>query len=249
MPEWEDVSVDPLFEKNIDASPYSYCYGNPVVMVDPDGRDEIYYREDGTEILRITCKEDVKYVLRTQETTDQMYRECSPTEKGKSNHIHPGDADIAENLIKDICTRKFGYKFKKEDIQEKYFVKAPNQEEFDAGFAVIKDDGTGGTKPENNKEYAWNINHYDYSVYSDIKSESSGDPSLNSDIGVEPRQNHTHPSGTNGRYKWQQPPSKTDIENHKYSSPKYVWGMRSQKLYIYNNSGVIAVVPFSIYKK
>jgi RHS repeat-associated protein len=34
------LSVDPLWEKNIDASPYSYCHGNPVKMIDPDGRDE-----------------------------------------------------------------------------------------------------------------------------------------------------------------------------------------------------------------
>jgi len=34
------MSVDPLWEKNIDASPYSYCHGNPVKLIDPDGRDE-----------------------------------------------------------------------------------------------------------------------------------------------------------------------------------------------------------------
>ena len=40
------LSVDPLWEKNIDASPYSYCHGNPVKLIDPDGRDE--YEVDGT---------------------------------------------------------------------------------------------------------------------------------------------------------------------------------------------------------
>jgi RHS repeat-associated protein len=40
------LSVDPLWEKNIDASPYSYCHGNPVKMIDPDGMDE--YEVDGT---------------------------------------------------------------------------------------------------------------------------------------------------------------------------------------------------------
>ncbi|MBS7363090.1 MAG: RHS repeat-associated core domain-containing protein, partial [Paludibacteraceae bacterium] len=33
------LSVDPLYEKNISATPYNYCLNNPVVMVDPDGRD------------------------------------------------------------------------------------------------------------------------------------------------------------------------------------------------------------------
>ena len=33
------LSVDPLFEKYAGMSPYNYCAGNPVKMVDPDGRE------------------------------------------------------------------------------------------------------------------------------------------------------------------------------------------------------------------
>ena len=36
--------VDSVFHAG--TSPYAYCLGNPVVMVDPDGRVE--YKEDGT---------------------------------------------------------------------------------------------------------------------------------------------------------------------------------------------------------
>ena len=32
------LSVDPLFDKYVGMSPYNYCAGNPVMMVDPDGR-------------------------------------------------------------------------------------------------------------------------------------------------------------------------------------------------------------------
>ena len=35
------LSVDPLFEKYAGMSPYNYCAGNPVVMVDPDGREGV----------------------------------------------------------------------------------------------------------------------------------------------------------------------------------------------------------------
>ena len=34
------LSVDPMWEKNIDANPYNYCHGNPVKLIDPDGRDD-----------------------------------------------------------------------------------------------------------------------------------------------------------------------------------------------------------------
>ena len=33
------LSVDPLFEKYVGMSPYNYCAGNPVKLVDVDGRD------------------------------------------------------------------------------------------------------------------------------------------------------------------------------------------------------------------
>ncbi len=36
------LSVDPLFEKYAGMSPYNYCAGNPVKLVDPDGRDLVH---------------------------------------------------------------------------------------------------------------------------------------------------------------------------------------------------------------
>jgi RHS repeat-associated protein len=41
------LSVDPLFEKNIDASPYSYCHGNPVMKVDVMGLDDYGVDDNG----------------------------------------------------------------------------------------------------------------------------------------------------------------------------------------------------------
>ena len=35
------LSVDPLFEKYVGMSPYNYCAGNPVVYVDPDGKEKM----------------------------------------------------------------------------------------------------------------------------------------------------------------------------------------------------------------
>ncbi|MEE3486276.1 MAG: RHS repeat-associated core domain-containing protein, partial [Bacteroidales bacterium] len=40
------LSVDPLFEKYVGMTPYGYCMGNPVGLVDVDGRRPIY-DEDG----------------------------------------------------------------------------------------------------------------------------------------------------------------------------------------------------------
>ena len=41
------TTMDPLSEKYYHISPYAYCAGDPVNMVDPDGRDWFYYSVDG----------------------------------------------------------------------------------------------------------------------------------------------------------------------------------------------------------
>jgi len=41
------TGVDPLAEKYYSISPYSYCAGNPVLLVDPNGMDWFYYSADG----------------------------------------------------------------------------------------------------------------------------------------------------------------------------------------------------------
>ncbi len=50
------LSVDPLADKNIQNSPYMYCKGNPIMLVDPDGRDVWELSEDGTIVHKITDK-------------------------------------------------------------------------------------------------------------------------------------------------------------------------------------------------
>ncbi len=50
------MNVDPLAEKHPNISPYTYCMNNPVVFVDPDGRDFGLYIdfEKGTVTIRAT---------------------------------------------------------------------------------------------------------------------------------------------------------------------------------------------------
>ena len=50
------MNIDPLAEKHPDISPFAYCMNNPVVFVDPDGRDFGLYIdfEKGTVTVRAT---------------------------------------------------------------------------------------------------------------------------------------------------------------------------------------------------
>ena len=61
-------TMDPLCEKYYHISPYAYCAGNPVNLVDPDGRDIYYMTEDGRMVLAL--KEE-------DENRDKLYCENS----------------------------------------------------------------------------------------------------------------------------------------------------------------------------
>ena len=54
------LSVDPLSDKYPSMSPYAYCVNNPVILVDPDGRDGVIIIK-GTQI---TIKADVYLLLK-----------------------------------------------------------------------------------------------------------------------------------------------------------------------------------------
>lgn len=116
---------------------------------------------------------------------------------------------------------------------------------------VSKDDGSGGTSPNNNTEYIGKISQG--KVVEDPHG-SAGDLSSrqpatsNSTAAPNETSFHSHPSGTDGRSMWQQPPSKQDIQNTT-GRINYVYGMRTGTIYIYNKSGVIATIPSGVFKK
>ena len=55
------TTMDPLCEKYYHISPYSYCAGNPVNLVDPDGRDWFYYSVDGVSDPTWNWRDEEEY--------------------------------------------------------------------------------------------------------------------------------------------------------------------------------------------
>jgi len=237
--------LDLLAEQHYNYTPYAYVYNNPISLIDPFGLDSAFYDEEGNQIY--SCENDpnsnINYVVKTTQSTEEMYDEDPDNpEKGNSNPITPEQAESTISKIKKgIVTGE----------HMENLVQIPNLEAGKNILEVIDDDGNGGTIPENNTEYGTNVNSYTNATYATVKGEPA-DPALGGVISVTSRSHHSHPSGTNKGFKWQQPPSRTDIQKSPEANSGYyfyVWGMRSEKVYVYNQSGVVATVSQSIYKQ
>lgn len=63
VPMW--TSIDPLCEKYYSVSPYVYCHNNPVMLIDPDGRDD-YFDNKGHFIWRTSSGSNVMVMCGNQ---------------------------------------------------------------------------------------------------------------------------------------------------------------------------------------
>jgi len=87
------LSVDPLFEKYVEMTPYGYCAGNPVRLVDPDGR-------------KVINDDEVPYY---GEVEDYVKRE---------NSFYDKYGDNADKLKKSNFNSRAEYKAYKQDRKE-----------------------------------------------------------------------------------------------------------------------------------
>ena len=237
--------MDPMCEKTYGMSPYAYCNGNPINLIDPDGQivDDIYYNEDGNELYRVKKDgPDNYYVIKTTKKTNEIYTEsASPKQKGWSNPISKEDAFTTELKIMNG------------DITGKHMENVTylgNSNQINGMLNSIKDDGKGGTSPNNNREYSGNLNS---DGVKDIKQGSVGDPSKGQHLkSLGNPDYHSHPSGTKPTNKigyshaWQQGPSPQDIKTAKGN--EFVIGMGSGIIYKYNKNGVFATITIKTFK-
>jgi len=116
------LSVDPVFHAG--TSPYAYCLGNPVKMVDPDGRVETYYNIKGKEIGKGTNSDDnSKYVIRDKNDIKLLNNSKKETDLAslKSAYKLPSDNVLKEtyDVLKRSCSSD--NRGKKEESSLVYF--------------------------------------------------------------------------------------------------------------------------------
>ena len=105
-------TMDPLCEKYYHISPYAYCAGNPVNLVDPDGRSWYYSSADGSFVSFIDDGDDFVYML-SQEQINEANGEQEVLQSYKNDGIlfgtlaYEGQIDqiVARNVISDFFDR------------------------------------------------------------------------------------------------------------------------------------------------
>ena len=94
------LSVDPVFHAG--TSPYAYCLGNPVKMVDPDGRNDIYINPTTGNVLGEVENGETNYYLMTYRNWSSIYNKVE--EETKSLNLKRSETQkyINDNLKKAL---------------------------------------------------------------------------------------------------------------------------------------------------
>jgi RHS repeat-associated protein len=241
-------AVDPLAEKHFEYTPFAYVFNNPILLIDPFGLDSTYYNEAGTQLYQTTGdggQSNCNYVIKTSRTTDEVYNENEDNDpqKGTSNPISVESALNTENQI-------LNGNLSGEHMSN--VVKLNNNATMEAMVKIVsQDDGSGGTSDANNREYSGKISN---GTVVEGTPGPVNDPSkgimATSSLAVGPNEItfDSHPSGSKGNFIWAQPPSQQDINNCT-ARINYTFGMRTNTIYVYNSSGVIATLPIKVFKK
>ena len=107
------TSMDPLCGKYYNISPYSYCAGNPIRYVDPDGREVIADSLSQINIINALTYDESKYVEFDYSglLNSEKLQQCESISENFKSLIVEAQSDIRYIYeCNPKCDKKFGFK-------------------------------------------------------------------------------------------------------------------------------------------
>lgn len=253
------LSVDPWAEKYYSWTPYKFCYNNPILFVDPDGRGE-FIDNKGNVIGNDGIDDNKVYAMKTTQKDFDS--------KANSAGISKKDYKSTVAFIKSNSGNSDAFSGNNTAYSNSVEIEGSQDTRQAMSDAVSQDNGRGGTDANNNREYGGAVDKN-----GNVTVATPGDvanPSVQSEASVTITTTsntnstfHSHPSGsvvvggnsnssgastsiggTTTTYSFAQAPSQTDIRNAG-SHTGYVFGKGNNTVYIYNSSGVVATIPMN----
>ena len=236
--------MDPLAASTPDVTPYGYCGNNPVRRIDYKGMFYGDYYDSKGNLLGNDGIDDEKiYVMRTTRTSFDSYGDAPV------KNISRKQAKAAAREIREYsgdATHDFS------DAQKSFVELDGSSDIRKVVVSCIKDDGTGGTSDNNNREYGMNFEKKNpvkvYSKLGDIAKPDGHFVSVEVAIHPDLATIHSHPSG-NIIPNLQPAPSVQDVANGLDNCNSYVIDMANKIVYIYNKTGILSSFPLNIYTK
>ncbi len=217
---------DPMAESYLNMTPYGYCSGDPINRFDANGSADFWFKgrvigNDGVKDNKVRVIKNISLKRREIRTTKAFIKRNSSNQEAFNS-----DPIAYANSVEIEGSPENRQKMVTE---------------------VSRDDGSGGTDPNNNREYGGVL------LDGEVILCPPGlvtDPSANASATITlPSQGssfHSHPSGiitdATTTYFFVQEPSDSDKATAG-SVIHYVFGRRDNTVYIYDSSGTLATIP------
>ena len=233
------LSIDPLAEKYYHLSPYAYCAGDPVNMVDPEGKMYGDFVDRKGRIIGNDGINDGKvYVLKISK-----YDFFRPYESGSDQSWW--SLYKAKKFVKKNTGNKEAF-LDNPEVYDCFVEIVGNMESRQEMASIVEqDNGVRNYKEDNRREYGGYVIEDKVTMATPGKIDAGTINLRNTSTTF-----HSHPSGIvpNVNEVFSQYPSKTDIESN-IGFTSYVFGRYDEVVYIYNDKGILSTIPHKRFVK